>query len=611
VHISLKRLQLLAASLVLTILPLNARAAPVNNVAAEYSWGNWRNYLSYLNHLPRAHYPGAKPHHKRRHTRHGDVQVNYATQIEHVVVIVMENRTMDNLFDGFYGTSYPGGGTFGDSAHLDLCNPGNTAQCGGYGPLSQYNLFCPSTPCQTPGPDTAQIDPKHYHETSFWDEAQDWNLGNIVFQDGTGYEAFGCPGSCSGATALSYVNPGQSWPYATLFAGPYNPTSNTFAGGSVGAIAANVLQSNEGPSFVAHQYLISGQSGGYDLRSPYPGTAPYAMAENPGYNGINQFPPPPGDTDTTGTYPDEEDPSTAYMGCGSPRKEATLDMQEDYKDAESSEKMGAGLLSSACSEYPTIFDEAAGAGFSWEYIAHSNTSIWAAPLGVRHLFSQIQNGTQTSIGYQRDPDAEKFVQNLYTPLSSGGYPELPNITFITPCVFSSDHPNPQGQDKGPGWLAWIINEIAGSPNPVNWQNTVFLVTWDDWGGWFDSYQPKEVQPGQDPWPYHPQQNAYNIPLDANEWGFRVPLIVISPYVNSAGFVSNAASNVGVARSQGGMLSFIEDTFGLARLGTDDSVNVSPPPNSSFSDLHDMINLNNQPLPYVPLNTQGFSPSCSS
>jgi hypothetical protein len=520
----------------------------------------------------------------------------------------MENRTVDNLFAGFYSYNYPGGGTFG--SRINLCNPTNVSLCGGFGPLMQYNLSCTNTTSCQNQTDTSMIDPTHHHVDSFWFEAQGYSLGNQVYEDNKGYETFSCPNKfCANeatTTALTFAAPLQAWPYASMFAGPYSPTTGHFAGGSVGAVANNILQSNEGPSWVAHQYLISGQSGGYSDAEYQPN----AMAENPGFKGEDQMLPTGGDIDSNGTYPDEEDNSSQYVGCGNPNnKEAVLVMNESYAKARSDETKGVGLQSQACSDYPTIVDEAAAAGYSWEYIAHANNSIWSAPLGVQHLYQAVINGSQSSIGFQVDPDAATFVGNLYKASPVGGYPELPNLTYITPCAGSSDHPNPQGKDDGPQWLPWLINSIAQSPNKSNWQNTVFLVTWDDWGGWFDSYQPQ--QPAGIQFPFHPVPNPYNTAQDANEWGFRVPLILISPYVTSAGYVSNNPSGVGVARSQAGMTALIEDLFHLPRMATDDTTNVINLANgTTASDIGDMINLNNSPAPYVPLATQGYGgPTC--
>src|SRR5215471_2365188 len=70
----------------------------------------------------------------------------------------------------------------------------------------------------------------------------------------------------------------------------------------------------------------------------------------------------------------------------------------------------------------------------------------------------------------------------------------------------------------------IMAGLPGSPpllmpseNSPYWANTVIIVTWDDWGGWYDHVAP------------------YKVVNDGVSWGsgyvygFRVPLIVISPY----------------------------------------------------------------------------------
>jgi len=118
-----------------------------------------------------------------------------------------------------------------------------------------------------------------------------------------------------------------------------------------------------------------------------------------------------------------------------------------------------------------------------------------------------------------------------------------------------------------------------------------VVTWDDWGGFYDNFSPS-------PWPYHPPLNPYGPsgnPNDPNEWGFRVPLILISPYVKSQGYISSTM------QSQGAILNFIETVFGLLThvLGGDDTTNGS-------HDLTDMLNFS-ATIPPQSLLPSNFSP----
>jgi len=58
------------------------------------------------------------------------------------------------------------------------------------------------------------------------------------------------------------------------------------------------------------------------------------------------------------------------------------------------------------------------------------------------------------------------------------------VIFVVPDGRWSDHPQLNTQ-MGPDWVANIVNAVGQSTctgNLPNWNNTVILVTWDDWGG---------------------------------------------------------------------------------------------------------------------------------
>jgi phospholipase C len=74
------------------------------------------------------------------------------------------------------------------------------------------------------------------------------------------------------------------------------------------------------------------------------------------------------------------------------------------------------------------------------------------------------------------------------------------------------------------------------------------VTWDDWGGWYDHVPPPQVIADGTSW-----GSGY-------VYGFRVPLIVISPYAKAA-HISH------VNHDFGSILHFMEENFGLSSLDT--------------------------------------------
>ena len=70
----------------------------------------------------------------------------------------------------------------------------------------------------------------------------------------------------------------------------------------------------------------------------------------------------------------------------------------------------------------------------------------------------------------------------------------------------SEHP-PALVSTGQAYVTTLINSIMRSPC---WSSTAIFLSWDDWGGFYDYIVPP--------------------PIDENGYGFRVPGLVISPYL---------------------------------------------------------------------------------
>ena len=76
-----------------------------------------------------------------------------------------------------------------------------------------------------------------------------------------------------------------------------------------------------------------------------------------------------------------------------------------------------------------------------------------------------------------------------------------------------------------------------------WNSSVFALTWDDWGGWYDHVAPPQV--------------------DADGYGFRVPAIFVSPYARH-GTIDNTTYDFT------SVLRFIEDNWSLQPLTARDA-----------------------------------------
>jgi len=112
--------------------------------------------------------------------------------------------------------------------------------------------------------------------------------------------------------------------------------------------------------------------------------------------------------------------------------------------------------------------------------------------------------------------------------------KLPPVSWVTPQFAYSDHPE-FNICYGENWTTQVINAVMDGPD---WESTAIFLTWDDWGGFYDHARPKQV--------------------DAFGFGFRVPMLVISPYAKE-GYIDHRRSEFS------SVLRFIEDNWALRQL----------------------------------------------
>jgi phospholipase C len=387
--------------------------------------------------------------------------------IQHVVIIVQENRSFNNLFYGFPGARTSGYGFTSKGQQVTLQpvslattwdlqhnGKGFIKSCRGTGSI-------PGTNCRMNGFDKEK-----------------WTCGVPSGQP--------CPDQYP---PYSYVPQYQVQPYFDM-ANQYVLADEMFA------------SDFDTSSFMSHQYIIAGV--------------------NPS-SSVN--------------YPD------GVWGCpGGPSVQiAILGANRNFPSG----------TEQPCWDPPTIADELDSAGLSWAFYAtqirtkgsfncgggdirgansKGLTGIWSAYQAIRHICY--------------GPD----WQNVITPpsqfLTDVANGKLRTVTWITPTFTNSDHGG-SGSLTGPSWVTSLVNAIGESQY---WNTTAIFIYWDDSGGWFDPVPP-----------------AY---VDNDGLGFRLPLLIVSPYAKQ-GYVSH------VNYEHGSILKFVEDQFGLARLGASDSRANSP------------------------------------
>jgi phospholipase C len=392
--------------------------------------------------------------------------------VQNVVVIFQENRSPDNLF-GSNPKFLPG---------VDIATSGLNSQ-GKRIPL-------------TPVPLASNYDVSHAHPAfvSMYDHGKMDGANKIVVVCVKG--AKHCP------------PPNPQFKYVDNSKGLLNPY---FQLAEQYTFGDRMFQTNQGPSFPAHQFIISGTS------APSENSDLFA-SENP-------TGPPNALQDT---------------GCTAPPDESV-----DLIDPNGGESQSMY----PCFEHKTLVDLLDNAGVSWRYYTPLAGSIWTGPNAIRHL----------RFGADWNNVILKSSQVL-TDIANG---QLANVSWVIPSGVESDHAGING-GLGPSWVASIVNAIGQSKY---WNNTVILITWDDWGGWYDHVAPRVI-------------NSY-------EYGFRVPLIVVSPFAKPA-YVSH------VTHDFGSILKFIEGIYNLPSLGYADAL---------ADDLSDCFNFHNRigfkkiPAPY--------------
>ena len=92
------------------------------------------------------------------------------------------------------------------------------------------------------------------------------------------------------------------------------------------------------------------------------------------------------------------------------------------------------------------------------------------------------------------------VKNLSAFYTAAGQGTLPAVSWIAPTQANSDHP-PANLATGQAYVTNLINTIMKGPD---WSSTAIFLAWDDWGGFYDTWsRPRSTRTatgsGYPPW----------------------------------------------------------------------------------------------------------------
>ncbi len=420
-------------------------------------------------------------------------------KINHVVIVFQENRTPDNLFHDPVLISRGA-----DIASSGQMHDGSTVQLAPVSLVTDYDL-------------------EHSHRAFL----HAWNNGTMNGADLVGVEcqpgSLNCPPPCPHQPAppcpqYQYVQQSDVQPYFTL--------AETYTFGD------RMFQTNQGPSFPAHQYIIGGTSAISE-------TSTICVTSNPSHNVSNGVP---------------------LAGCLAPVGSQVNAIDTSQPDPNTPET----TITQLCYEHPTLTDLLDASNISWKYYTPSAGSIWTAPDAIEHMCGPNippPNATEC-VAPEWTNHVELRKAQILNDIANA---QLPAVSWVIPGGAASDHAS--GNDgSGPSWVASVVNAIGLSPY---WADTAIIVTWDDWGGWYDHVPPPQIR-------------------DSYEYGLRVPLIVISPFAKPA-HISH------VNHDFGSILKFTETVFSLGEI--DPAVGFA---DSRSDDLSDCFNFNQTPLVFTPV-----------
>ncbi|MBI3479665.1 MAG: alkaline phosphatase family protein [Nitrosomonadales bacterium] len=202
---------------------------------------------------------------------------------------------------------------------------------------------------------------------------------------------------------------------------------------------------------------------------------------------------------------------------------------------------------------PSLGDALSAGGVSWKWYSGGRNDgknvdkEYCAMCDTQLFFASTMQGSDKSKLHD--------LQQFYQDAENG----LPAVSIIAPYDSVSGHPGYAMETGFDELLRGIVNKVQ--QNPELWKKTAIFVTFDEGGGYYDS--------------------GYIQFIDFFGDGTRVPLLVISPYAKK-GYVDHTYYD------HASILKFIERNWGLPPLSARSRDNLPNP-------------LHNAASPYVPLN----------
>ena len=208
----------------------------------------------------------------------------------------------------------------------------------------------------------------------------------------------------------------------------------------------------------------------------------------------------------------------------------------------SGQQGGSRVTGEGYDTIPTIFDRLEERGISWKFyvqnydpeINYRTAHLISGNRASQIIWVPILNMAR----FLDDPELSSHIVDLseyFTDLENG---TLPAVAYIAPAG-ASEHP-PGSIRSGQKFVKSLIQALMRSSA---WDSSAFLVTYDDWGGWYDHVPPPQV--------------------DEHGYGMRVPAFMVSSYAKRGHIDSTVLDFTSI-------MKFIEENWNIEPLAERDA-----------------------------------------
>jgi phospholipase C len=260
-------------------------------------------------------------------------------------------------------------------------------------------------------------------------------------------------------------------------------------------------------------------------------------------------------------------------------------------------------------DYPpagTIFDLLTEYGISWanyhpvaseqprwrHYARHTHKMTRRRLASARRPVAAVTHGVQKDIQFTADVFPlgigryMQHVRGLDQFLADAARGTLPAFSLVDPDFDAYSEENPQDIRKGESFAAEVINAVL---HGAGWPHTLLIWVYDEHGGYYDHVPPPPALPPDDVEGgsvlasrngltavlrlVHPRMVEGNENLDQgprryDQYGFRVPAVIVSPYARPGYVCSETFDHTSV-------LKLVEEKWNLPALTARDAAARAP------------------------------------